>query len=126
MAFRLRAPPHLGLHPVRQYANILSYYKLSLADSHVNVASNKSLSEFVNFVEKGLNIKQRSDWYRISQHQLEEMGALYVVRKSGGLYRLLCRVYPEHRWSRERLSHRTKKAEQHALTEHLSDLKLAE
>ena len=52
----------------------------------------------VKFVEKELKMKSLDEWYRISLHQLKELGVDRFFIKGGGLFEVLKEVHPMHNW----------------------------
>ena len=61
--------------------------------------SPKAFPELLEAVEKALDIKKPSEWYRITQEQLATIGLRSVVVKHfGELLRALEKRYPEEKW----------------------------
>eukprot|EP01126_Amoeba_proteus_P044775 TRINITY_DN4995_c0_g1_i1.p1 TRINITY_DN4995_c0_g1~~TRINITY_DN4995_c0_g1_i1.p1 ORF type:complete len:353 (-),score=54.94 TRINITY_DN4995_c0_g1_i1:62-1120(-) len=56
------------------------------------------MQEWVNYMSCKLDLKDLSDWYRVSRQQVKESHGSYGVYLYGGLPRVLQRVYPDYPW----------------------------
>eukprot|EP01114_Cavostelium_apophysatum_P003644 TRINITY_DN1370_c0_g2_i1.p1 TRINITY_DN1370_c0_g2~~TRINITY_DN1370_c0_g2_i1.p1 ORF type:complete len:645 (-),score=176.79 TRINITY_DN1370_c0_g2_i1:23-1957(-) len=70
------------------------------------------LRECVHLIEKSLEIKEKTDWYRISREQLKQLDVLPFVDRSGGLAAVLAARYPDFEWKPSLFSSRAKQSAQ--------------
>jgi len=70
---------------------------------------------YIQHLEKRLDIRQPSDWYRISRKQLLKSGGIYMIDKLGGLGQVLPIAYPHFEWELTKFTDKSKKARQRAL-----------
>jgi len=61
------------------------------------------LKNAISACEKELKIKSSTDWYRVSQLQLDELGVAHIFNANGGLFEVLKVHYPDHQWSKEHI-----------------------
>ena len=63
-----------------------------------------SLSSYIEWASAQLEVNYLHDWYRISVAQLGLIGPVTIVRKCGGLGKILQKVYPHHDWNLKKFS----------------------
>jgi hypothetical protein len=75
------------------------------------------LRAYINEIASVFKIQPDSieDWYRISVTQLQEAGLKSPPVRVGGLYGVLLRVYPAHKWEPRRFSLTSKRSTQRQL-----------
>jgi len=82
----------------------------------------RELREIAEDLATEFDVKQLSDWYRVSRGQIRLTKYRYLIQHLGGLANLLSRVYPDHPWQLAAFSHRSKKALQRQLSGNLTRL----
>lgn len=75
----------------------------------------KVLFAFVKAIEENLHITSHSDWYRVSEDQIELTGSMQYFERNGGLYMVLKRFYPTFLWEAPKFASNAKKSSQRGL-----------
>jgi len=63
-----------------------------------------NIQELMKWLTETLQIKHLDDWYNVSLSQLYHLGAKTAIERNGGLFQLLSKLYPEHKWDSEKLN----------------------
>src|SRR5262249_34092002 len=71
-----------------------------------------AVREWIKYAERGLLIKELSDWYKVTPHQVIKVQGSSLVQKLGGLPPILTRVYPDFPWNFSRFISPSTKASQ--------------
>jgi len=58
----------------------------------------EDLRSMLEQIEKQYGFSSRDDWYRVTQKQLVDVGVAALLKREGGLVRVLRKVYPENQW----------------------------
>lgn len=61
--------------------------------------SSTDMEEMIHFLEKKLNIRELSEWHRITPSQIAPFGSIHLIHSKGGLRNVLGRIYPRHLWN---------------------------
>jgi len=79
--------------------------------------------EFLTDISNHFGISKLEDWYRISREDLVKWRSLEsILKKRGGLIKLLLDAYPNYQWDKEKLSNRQKKSSQWCLYKILKEI----
>ena len=62
----------------------------------------------IDFLEKELNISSESEWYRVSDAQLEHLGLYSLIFPNGGLVGALTKTRPGRTWDPQLFQSKTK------------------
>jgi len=80
----------------------------------------ESQFRFSTKLQNYFDVRNKEDWYRLSNEQISEVAHRAVRKKS--VVKMLRTVYPEEDWSSERFSERMKKARQRLLLVKLREI----
>ena len=94
--------------------NIYPNENWNVFDSNWQKRGKVNLKYAILLLQKELNIRKKSDWYRVSRDQvIKTIGASFLV--NGILYDILNEAHPDQRWSLSSFSNRLKKSAQRNL-----------
>ena len=119
-----------GLSLIRYYGSYFKALTILFPDIKWNIFQSRSSKKWSHFNTKNFlsilqlkfQIKEKNDWFRISQSQLKDIEGGHLVVHRGGLYSLLSSIYSDEVWELKNFETRSKKARQFSLFKKLLNL----